>query len=331
MLDRTSKTKKGFTLAQLLLLLAILALIVVLCVPIFFRELERSLESTDFSTARTIYAEFVADILSGDDDAAINGHLIKQKDDSYRVAIYPLAQRIDGWTIRIDNKEIGSVPSSKWIGTPRKYGSCFISYYPDTDETFIHWGSGFPLMSLGQLHEVSDKVRIEEDQRLLQELGEQILDQYWTVKELKKKLGLPESAGSDETSETAIRIADYAQLKKDANTSGGFKITSTQGIALVDLFRSAGYETGTILSVKNHGKDKKQKTTTYQYSLFFSDELAANHFGGYSGEAAKRSIFIDDIQTEKDVITQLTIYTKAVDDQAPLSEEQEAQFRITVE
>lgn len=326
--NRHVKKNKGFTLIQLVILIAIFVMIVIISFPVFLRELERSLESTDFSTVRTVYAEFMADILSGDDDAVINDIPIKQADNTYRVAIYPLSQRMDGWTLRVDNKTIGDVPSSEWIGVPRKYGACIISYYPDIDKVTIHWGSGFPLMSLGQLHKIDDSIRVEEDQRLLQELGQQILKQYWTPEKLRETLELPEPKGDAKDSGDAIRIADYYQLKKDANTSDGFKITSTQSTKLEELLRSAGYEPGTMQFTKKKGK--KQKDTTYQYSLFFSDELAANHYGGYTTEPARRSIFVSDIQVENDVISQLTIYTKAMDDQAVLSEEEEAQFRITI-
>lgn len=324
--DSKNNRTSGFTVAQFLILLAILVLIVIISIPVVQRELERSLESTDFSTARTVYAEFMADILGGDEGAVINDIPIKQADDTYRVEIYPLAQRIDGWTIRIDNKEIGGIPSSEWIGTPRRYGACIISYFPNTNKITIHWGTGFPLMSLGQLHKISDSVRVEEDQRQLRELGEQILKQYWTVDKLRKKLELP--ADEEDVPNAPIKIAEYCQLKKDVNTGDGFRIISTRGFTLEELLRAAGYEPGTTQFKAKKGKGKK--TTTYQYSLFFSDELAANHFGGYSSEPAKRAIYIDDIQTNKDVISGFTIYTKAIDGQAELTKEQEDQFRITI-
>ncbi len=329
-MNRRDKRAKGFTVAQLLMFLAIFAVIVSLSLPLLMRELERSLESTDFSRVRTVYAQFMGDIIGGDSSAQINEIPILQPDGNYRVAIYPLSQRMDGWTLRIDNKTIGGIPSSEWIGVPRKYGACIISYYPRTDDVTIHWGTAFPLMSLKQLYAVSNKARVEEDQRLLRSLGEEILHQYWTPKKLRKTLELPGPEDGDAAKDGGpIRIATYAQLKKNADKSDGFRIISTKSDVLEKLLRAAGYEPGSIRSVKRK-KEINRQTTTYEYSLFFSNELAANHFGGFSTEAARRAIYITDIKVKNDIISQLTIYTTAVDDEAAMTREEEGQFRITV-
>ena len=56
--------KRGFTLAELLIVVAIIAVLVAIAVPVFTTQLERSREATDLSNIRSAYAEVVADYLA---------------------------------------------------------------------------------------------------------------------------------------------------------------------------------------------------------------------------------------------------------------------------
>ena len=58
------KNNKGFTLAELLIVVAIIAVLVAIAIPVFTTQLERSREATDLSNIRAAYAEAVADYLS---------------------------------------------------------------------------------------------------------------------------------------------------------------------------------------------------------------------------------------------------------------------------
>ena len=58
------KNNKGFTLAELLIVVAIIAVLVAIAIPVFTTQLERSREATDVSNIRAAYAEAVADYLS---------------------------------------------------------------------------------------------------------------------------------------------------------------------------------------------------------------------------------------------------------------------------
>lgn len=52
--------KKGFTLAELLIVVAIIAVLVAIAIPVFTAQLEKSREATDISNIRSLYAEVVA-------------------------------------------------------------------------------------------------------------------------------------------------------------------------------------------------------------------------------------------------------------------------------
>ncbi len=52
-------TKKGFTLAELLIVVAIIAVLVAVAIPVFTSQLEKAREATDLSNIRAAYAEIM--------------------------------------------------------------------------------------------------------------------------------------------------------------------------------------------------------------------------------------------------------------------------------
>ena len=58
------KNNKGFTLAELLIVVAIIAVLVAIAIPIFTAQLEKSREATDLANIRSAYAELVAEYLT---------------------------------------------------------------------------------------------------------------------------------------------------------------------------------------------------------------------------------------------------------------------------
>lgn len=62
--------KKGFTLAELLVVVAIIAVLVAIAIPIFTSQLEKAREATDVANIRAAYAEATTKVLSGDGTTA---------------------------------------------------------------------------------------------------------------------------------------------------------------------------------------------------------------------------------------------------------------------
>jgi len=58
---------KGFTLAELLIVVAIIAVLTAIAIPVFTSQLEKSRESTDIANVRSAYAEVVTKYLSDGD------------------------------------------------------------------------------------------------------------------------------------------------------------------------------------------------------------------------------------------------------------------------
>ena len=56
--------KKGFTLAELLVVVAIIGVLVAISIPIFTSQLEKSREAVDLANMRSVYAECSAAVLT---------------------------------------------------------------------------------------------------------------------------------------------------------------------------------------------------------------------------------------------------------------------------
>lgn len=73
MLKRMRKNKKGFTLAELLIVVAIIGVLVAVSIPIFTAQLEKAREATDVANLRAAKAEAVATYMLADSkDATVN-------------------------------------------------------------------------------------------------------------------------------------------------------------------------------------------------------------------------------------------------------------------
>ena len=55
------KNKKGFTLAELLIVVAVIAVLVAISIPIFTAQLHKARVATDWANLRSFYAEIQAD------------------------------------------------------------------------------------------------------------------------------------------------------------------------------------------------------------------------------------------------------------------------------
>jgi prepilin-type N-terminal cleavage/methylation domain-containing protein len=70
MLKKLRKNKKGFTLAELLIVVAIIGVLVAISIPIFTSQLTKARRATNQANARAAYAEASADLLTNDKTSA---------------------------------------------------------------------------------------------------------------------------------------------------------------------------------------------------------------------------------------------------------------------
>lgn len=132
------QNKKGFTLAELLIVVAIIAVLVAAAFPIFTGQLEKARESVDASSIRSAYAEVMTAVITDDKSAPLwTGALWKSAEQA-------LKQKQDGWStadLRASLEAFGTQD-----GAPASGGSFWVSYDPDaaagTNPVTIHYGAG---------------------------------------------------------------------------------------------------------------------------------------------------------------------------------------------
>lgn len=89
--------KKGFTLAELLIVVAIIAVLVAIAIPVFSSQLEKAREATDMSNIRSAYAEVMAEYLTNGGSAASAKVTAVQKQDNWQnTEMGKLNTRING-------------------------------------------------------------------------------------------------------------------------------------------------------------------------------------------------------------------------------------------
>ena len=82
MFKKAKENKKGFTLAELLIVVAIIAVLVAISIPIFTSQLEKSRDAVSVSNIRAAYAEASAKYLTSEnngkgDNVTITGVQLK--------------------------------------------------------------------------------------------------------------------------------------------------------------------------------------------------------------------------------------------------------------
>ena len=71
------RNKKGFTLAELLIVVAIIGVLVAISIPIFTAQLEKARDAADAANLRAAYAEASAEVLEGEADVTSKPVAIK--------------------------------------------------------------------------------------------------------------------------------------------------------------------------------------------------------------------------------------------------------------
>ena len=116
----STQNSRGFTLAELLITVAIIGVLVAISIPVFASQTEKSREATDLSNVRAAYAEVMAEAIT--------------ENMEYQVKTVPLKQKKDDWQ-SADSVTIGGITHAKgeedtdhWKGIPRAGGKCTVSF-----------------------------------------------------------------------------------------------------------------------------------------------------------------------------------------------------------
>lgn len=127
------RNKKGFTLAELMVVVAIIGVLVAVSIPIFNSQLEKSREATDLANVRSAYAQVMTEAMSKDGLPEPVAVFLNQTQEGWQTN-FPIT--IGGVTF--DGKNY----SDNWIGTPDAKGMCRVSYAKDRGVIF-NWRGGY--------------------------------------------------------------------------------------------------------------------------------------------------------------------------------------------
>lgn len=126
--------KKGFTLAELLIVVAIIAVLVAIAIPIFTSQLEKAREATDMANIRSAYAEVQAAALTEED----TGNAKISTDKKTVTETIKLKQQKAGWQTAPDLPANMESATGAAQPTGTKDQEVTITYTFDTQKTTIN-------------------------------------------------------------------------------------------------------------------------------------------------------------------------------------------------
>ncbi len=129
---------QGFSLMELIIVLAIVAVLTGIVSMVFGKYLEKSRESADIANVRNVYTEIMAAIISDEND--MSGYYDSSTGE-YQAKV-KLTQKQDGWQSRgeLVVGDISSLSSAgkNWIGSPKAEGNAVV-YSKNKVDIIIMW------------------------------------------------------------------------------------------------------------------------------------------------------------------------------------------------
>ena len=116
------RNRSGFTLMEMLIVIALIAVLIAIAIPVFASQLEKSREATDLANVRAAYAQVSTEAQLGNFEATVTVDL-KQKQADW--------QSVDPVNIGgiVHYKDQGDTDNWKGVASPN--GTCVVSYSAD--------------------------------------------------------------------------------------------------------------------------------------------------------------------------------------------------------
>ena len=345
------KNNKGFTLGELLIVVAIIGVLTAISIPLFSYYSERAKITSDQAYVNLAKAAAQSEwLLSHFEEDAVyyyNGEKGDVQTNSNSIVGYGKYTKAD------KEDEIGAKNAPNKDGVPQfltvivhKNGTMDLSWGLLGNSDYLAAVSEYTEKDLMVLHGMSNADRVKADQATLKAIGEEILK--------TDGLTLAKLNSMCLFSDSGRRLCDYYQNKVsdtggwDSYESNGFTIVSRPEFA--DFLEAMGFNGGQTTDscprTLNNTYTKNNvvtpypegyNITTYENSLFYSDQLAANQHVYNNAvcdmNMTKRSILITKVVTDPKtkIVTSITLQTKAMDGEANLSPtDRDNLFTITI-
>lgn len=116
---KRKRNRSGFTLMEMLIVIALIAVLIAIAIPVFASQLEKSREATDLANVRAAYAQVSTEALLGNSETTVTVDLTQKQADW---------QSLDPVNIGgiVHYKKQGDTDNWKGVATPN--GTCVVSY-----------------------------------------------------------------------------------------------------------------------------------------------------------------------------------------------------------
>lgn len=128
---KEKKSESGFTLAELLIVVAIIGVLVAISIPIFTSQLERSREATDAANIRAQYAQVMTEAIATGQN--VNGKTL--------YGAITLKQQNSSWNDKNMGNNLQSI-FGKIDGAPSKGGTAWVEYDAAGEMSILHFDGG---------------------------------------------------------------------------------------------------------------------------------------------------------------------------------------------
>ena len=148
---------RGFTLVELIIVVAIMGVLIAILAPVYARRVEKSRETVDIANVRSAYEEIMAEVMDEDASNIVKVVKLKQKRDDW--------QAFDPVVIAGKTHYKSQGDTDNWKGIPVADGECEVSYNASTGILFDWKGIGKDTSETtidfnGDLHEVLNRTGI---------------------------------------------------------------------------------------------------------------------------------------------------------------------------
>lgn len=215
-----NRIKDGFTLGELLIVVAIIGVLVAISIPVFSGQLEKAREATDLANVRSAYAEVMADAIT---ENKAEGSTFDDTTDRYTKTVQ-LKQKVLGWTT--SNPTVAGITPSDtlhWQGQVFPEGECTVFYDTDTNAVTLLW-SGLTVKNDYQWNAGSDKIT----------LSKSSLINGWTASSIPNAIDKKINSGESFTVEGLSTTLQTATENGTYQFEIGYFITKADGTIIVD-------------------------------------------------------------------------------------------------
>lgn len=207
---KEKQSESGFTLAELLIVVAIIGVLVAISIPIFTSQLERSREATDAANIRAQYAQVMTEAIATGQN--VNGKTL--------YGAIPLKQQNRKWNDENMGNNLQSI-FGQTVGVPSKGGTAWVEYDAAGEMSILHFDGGTASdgnsggMTGGDAGEASGgTVTADSTKRYFAEKGTDY-PQYGSKKQYLQPYTLYKYQNDNRTEYYILRGTDSKELKQE--------------------------------------------------------------------------------------------------------------------